>query len=252
MAFSVATRWQASGIHLLISIGVAAAALTVMLGLWYPGPLFEAAGGNELLKLLVSVDVIIGPLLTLAVYKRGKPGMKFDLVVIGMLQLAALAYGAHVVFLARPAFIVFVKDRFEVATAVEIEPEEYAKARDPQFSRPSLGAPKLVYAVEPTDQKERNELVNQALAGRDMQHFPKLWEPYERHTKEVLAKAWTLDRVRTSEPGYAAVIDEWMKKEGKKDADVRYVLLRARRAWVAVLLDPATAEPVKMLIVEKI
>lgn len=51
------TRWQASGIHLLISAAIAASVLTVMLSVWYARPLFEADGGMGLLFILVGVDV---------------------------------------------------------------------------------------------------------------------------------------------------------------------------------------------------
>ena len=96
------SRWQAAGTHLLVSIAIAVAVVALMLALWYPGPLFEAAGGTGLLYILVGVDVVLGPLLTLIVFKSGKRGMKFDLAAIGLVQAAALLYGMHVVFLARP------------------------------------------------------------------------------------------------------------------------------------------------------
>ena len=41
--------------------------------------------------LQVSVDVTLGPLITLIIFKPGKKGLLFDLVVIGMMQSAALA-----------------------------------------------------------------------------------------------------------------------------------------------------------------
>ena len=73
------TRWQASATHLLISVAIAAVALFVLLRVWYPPPLFTAEGGNDLLFILVAVDVVIGPLITLIVFKSGKPGLRFDL-----------------------------------------------------------------------------------------------------------------------------------------------------------------------------
>jgi hypothetical protein len=246
------TRWHASGLHLLISAGIAAAVLAVMLAIWFPGPLFTAGGGNDLLMILVSVDVVIGPAITLAVYRQGKRGMKFDFVVIAALQISALAYGMHIVYLARPGFIVFVKDQFQVSAVVDIEPEEYAKAKLPQFSHPPLGGPLYAYAEMPTDPKERNEITFAALAGNDMEVFPKLFTPYEAHTQEVLKEAWTLAKMREFEPAEAKIVDAWLAGSGLKDADLRYVRLKARRAWVAVLIDAKTAAPLKMLITEKI
>src|SRR4051812_8594224 len=101
------SRWKASGLHLLISILIGSAVLTLMLGLWYPEPLFQAMGGEGLLFILLGVDVALGPLVTLIVFKPAKRGLKLDLALIGAVQLAALLYGAHIMFVARPAFIAF-------------------------------------------------------------------------------------------------------------------------------------------------
>jgi len=246
------TRWQASGLHLLISIAIAAAVVALMLSFWYPGPLFEAAGGNDLLFILVGVDVVIGPLITFVIFRSGKRGLKFDLAVIGALQIGALVYGMHVVYLARPAFIVFVADQFQVASAVQLDPEELAKAKYPEFRQAPLGGPLLAFAELPTDRKELGDFMFLGLAGHDLEEFPRLFVPYAERTAEVLAKSWTLARVRQLEPQAAKIVDAWLAQSGTREADVRYVRLRARRAWVGVLIDAKTAQPVKMLITEKI
>jgi hypothetical protein len=246
------SRWQASGIHLLISLLIGLTVLTLMLTVWYPWPLFEAMGGSGLLLILCGVDVILGPLITLIVFRQGKRGMKFDLVVIAILQLSALLYGSHIVYLARPAFIVFVKDQFEVSIAVEMEPERLAKAKVPEYRELPHGGPRLVFADFPTDPEERNKVVMAALSGMDMQQFPEYFVPYESRTAEVLAKAQPLERIRKNEPKTGEIIDAWLASSGTREQDVRYVPLRARQAWVAVLLDAKTAKIVKMLIAEKI
>src|SRR5919108_4111834 len=115
------TRWRAAAAHLAISAGIAAAVLGLMLVFWYPPPLFQAMGGIGLALILVGVDVVMGPALTLVVFKSGKPGLKFDLAAIAICQLAALAYGCHIISLARPAYIVFVKDQFQVAMVTELD-----------------------------------------------------------------------------------------------------------------------------------
>lgn len=252
MSAKAFSRWQAAGTHLLICVVIATAVVAVMLGVWYPGPLFEAAGGTGLLYILVGVDVVLGPLLTLIVFKSGKRGMKFDLTVIGLVQFAALVYGCHIVFLARPAFIVFVKDRFELATAAELDPGELAAAKYPQFRSAPWTGPLFAAADMPTDPAERNKLVEAALAGLDLQHFPRLYVPYAERTKEVLARADTIARLRATEPAIAKVVDEYLASSGVKEAEVRSLLLRTRYAWLAVLIDPKTAQPLKMLLGERI
>jgi hypothetical protein len=246
------SRWQASGLHFTICIAIAAVTVSAMLLVWYPRPLFEAAGGNNLLFILLGVDVVLGPLLTLVVFKAGKPGMKFDLAVIALLQVAALIYGIHIMSQARPAFIVFVQDRFEVATVIELASEELARAKYPQFRSPPLGGPLLAAADMPTDPAERNKIVEAAIAGFDLQHFPRLYVPYDQRRAQVLAKAVPVEKLRQTEPDSAPAVDAWLAETGRPAESVRCMMLRTRFAWIVVLLDPQTAQPIKMVLGEKI
>ena len=61
--------------------------------------------------ILIGVDLVLGPLLTLIVYKQGKPGLKFDLSFIAAVQVAALIYGSYTLHSERPHFLVFAIDR---------------------------------------------------------------------------------------------------------------------------------------------
>ena len=56
--------------------------------------------------------------------------------------------------------------------------------------------------------------------------------------------------MRKQEPTVARVVDGWLASSGADGQKLRYVPLRGRISWVAVLIDAATAEPVKMLLVE--
>lgn len=245
------SRWRAAGIHLLISIGIAAAVLALMLGLWYGPSLFQAMGGAGLALILIGVDVVMGPALTLAVFRSGKRGLKFDLAAIAVLQLVALVYGCYVISLARPAFIVFVKDQFQVATVAELEPEQLAQARYPEFRSASWSGPVLVYGEWPKDHEVQQKLLFAGLAGVDLQHFPQYYAPYEHGRDQILARAQPLPDVHRTEPEVAKVIDAWVASSGVDPQNLRYLRLRGRNAWLAVLIDSRSAEPVKMLVAEK-
>jgi hypothetical protein len=244
------SRWHAAGAHLLICVGVAAAVLGLMLVVWYPPPLFQVMGGSGLAMILIGVDVVIGPLLTLVVFRSGKPGLRIDLAIIAAFQVTALLYGCHVISLARPAYIVFVKDQFQVATALELAPERLAEAKFAQFRSIPWTGPALVFGVWPTDKADQQRLVNAVLTGEDLQHFPKYYAPYDQGKAEILAKAEPLSRVRTAEPEAARAIDAWLASSGADEQKLRYLRLRGRNGWVAVLIDRDTAQPVKMLVSE--
>lgn len=82
--------------HLIISVAIAAIAAVAILGLWYPYPFREISGGRALIFLLTVVDVVLGPLVTLAIFNKAKswPVLKKDLTLGDALQLAALVYGS--------------------------------------------------------------------------------------------------------------------------------------------------------------
>lgn len=246
------SRWRAAGLHLLISAVIASAVLLIMLMVWYPPPLFQAMGGVGLALILVGVDVVLGPSLTLVVFRSGKRGLKLDLAMIGALQVAALVYGCHVVSLARPAFIVFVKDQFQVATVAALDDERLAKGREPQFRSPPWTGPLFVAGEFPKDGTRQQELMFLGLAGVDLHLFPEYYVPYEQGKAAILSRAWPLERVRKEEPAVARVVDDWLASSGAKAENLRYVPLRGRISWVAVLIDAATARPVKMLLTDKI
>lgn len=116
--FPAMNRYRAALTHFGISALVVGTVFVLVYFLWYPQPLFRGAGGRDLFVVLAMVDVTVGPLITLIIFKPGKKGLKFDLATIAVLQIAALAYGTHVVFEARPVWVVFLKDRFDLITAL--------------------------------------------------------------------------------------------------------------------------------------
>ena len=91
-------RFKATGIHLMLSFFIVITVLVAMYWLWYPGEYFSLMGGKTLIKLIGFVDVFLGPLLTFAIFKVSKKGLKFDLFCIGILQISALSYGVCDVF----------------------------------------------------------------------------------------------------------------------------------------------------------
>ena len=75
--------------HLSISMLIALCVVGVVFFIWYPSPLSKAVGVTHIFLMLLVIDVILGPLLGLLVYKEGKKTLKFDLSVIIVIQIAA-------------------------------------------------------------------------------------------------------------------------------------------------------------------
>lgn len=139
-------RWQASAIHFGISLTVFLILLAIILLVWYPGILFRVDGGWTGLRIVLGVDLVLGPLLTLVVFKLGKPGLKFDLSCIVIAQIACMTWGMSIVYKERPVALVLAYDTFYSLASQDFE--DFGK--DPGILDKFPGAyPKLLYTELP-------------------------------------------------------------------------------------------------------
>ena len=241
-------RIKASAIHLGISLTVAVLAGALVFGVWYPYPYREISGGRELFLILVTVDVILGPLITLAVFNRVKPWpvLRRDLMVVAALQLAALGYGLWTVSLARPVHIVFEVDRLSVVHAVEIDPALLAKTPPGITALPLTGPTRL--SLRPfKDSQEKLDATLAALQGVPLAGRPDLWQPYANAIPDILKAAKPVRELKARHKDQSQTIDELLRGEGRNPENVVYLPLIGRKSFWTAFLDPVTADIVATL-----
>lgn len=188
-------RLKAFLLHLAASAFIALLALLLVFRLWYPAPLHEALGVTHIFLLLLLVDMILGPLLTLLVYKVGKKTLIMDLAVIACLQMAALGYGLWTVAEGRPAWIVYNTDRFDVVTVVDIDTRQLAEAQAQYRNAPWTG-PRWAAAASPDDIEQRNSILFEAtLGGSDIAQRPNLYRQLTEMTQAIQQRAQPLDKL---------------------------------------------------------
>ncbi len=163
------SRWRAFSIHLLISLAIFIVLLAIICLWWYPGALFEIAGGWQGVRIVAAVDLVLGPLLTLVVYDMRKPVMELvrDLGVIALLQFSCLSAGVYVVYQARPLALVHVFDTFHVLNRAS-----YLQAglSSEELMRFKVFSPEYFYIDLPAEKTEFLELhVKGMLDGRPLQ-----------------------------------------------------------------------------------
>jgi hypothetical protein len=110
-------RYQAFAIHMTISLAIFFILLVCITQYWYPGILFDTGNGWKAIGLIVGIDLILGPLLTLIVFNPFKSSIKFDLAVIALVQIAALAYGTWTIHQTRPVALAFINTSFMTISA---------------------------------------------------------------------------------------------------------------------------------------
>jgi hypothetical protein len=227
------TRWKASGIHLFISGVIAALVFVLLFFVWYPGALFEAAGGERLVYILIGIDIVIGPLLTLVIFRAGKKGLNFDLACIGIAQVAALLYGLSVITSARPLFVVFAVDRYIAVSNNQLDDADLQAAKDPRYRKRSWTGPQWVAAQMPTDPDESAELMFSGLNGKDVERFPKYYIPYQEHAKLAGQKSKPIDDLR---PKLSAPLNKNIAAMGS-ESSLGWLPLVARGKDATVILE---------------
>ncbi len=224
--------------HLTLSACIVGIVILLVYFVWYPSPFFEATGTASVLRILIGVDLIVGPLLTAIVFKPGKPYLKLDLAIIAIVQLAALIYGVSVLFQERPYFMVFAVDRFHVLAhkdAVIEDPSDLA-----WIEKPWIG-PIAVVASLPAGLAERQQLLEETVfQGKpDIDRRPRFWRPFEELKASVSARAANIDLIRSGAPGITSRLDDIVRRSGKQDSELGFLPVIAKKGDVTAIVDRA-------------
>lgn len=190
------SRWKAFAIHFSISLAVFLGLLAVILFVWYPGILFSIDGGWTGLRIVIGVDLVLGPLLTLIVFKSGKPGLKFDLSCIAIAQVSCMTAGMWIVYTERPIALILAYD-----TIYSIASQEFAEFdKDPSILDDYPGSyPKLVYTELPENEIQADIVsIRSQFIGDPLYIQTDRYRPLPESESEVIAAFRREDAVRST------------------------------------------------------
>jgi len=231
-----ALRWAIG--HLAISTAVVALAALLVFGVWYPSPWRQLLGVAGVFGLVVGVDLVCGPLLTLVLAspKKSRKERWVDLTLVGAIQLIALAYGLWSVFGARPVALVFEVDRLTIVSANEVQAEQLSAAPEGLRALPWAGI-QLAATRKPTSSAENMASLDMSLQGVTPAMRPDWWVPYEAAKPEVLKRAKPLAELLKAQPQQSALLESAAIKSGLPIESLRYLPLTSSKAldWVALL-----------------
>ncbi|RYH44662.1 MAG: pilus assembly protein [Alcaligenaceae bacterium] len=229
-------------LHLCVSgITIGLAAATVLR--WYTYTFLQLAGGTPLLLLLVGVDAVLGPFLTLIVYRAEKTKKEkvIDITVIGVLQISALLYGLWTFYVARPVYLIFEYQRMALVTAADLTQEDLQKAPAELRKMPVAG-PQLLSLRDFKSAAEQYDSVMLAMSGQSQAAQPNLWQSYEAGRVQLLEIAKPLSAL-SGALFTASRMDTLVAQSGLSKDQLKYLPLLARQGDWIILIDSTTAEP---------
>jgi hypothetical protein len=197
---AMTSRLRACLVHLTLSAVVAVLCALLVFGLWYPTPFKEISGGRDLFVLVVTVDVVLGPVITFCIFDRRKPRseLRRDVAVVAALQLAGLAYGLHSVHLARPIVLALEGDRLRVVRAIDLDGTDLNSAPAELRRLPWAGI--VPVATRPPTAGEEQDVIDQGLAGRDIGMRPEFWLPPSAAGAALAKAALPVSRLVARDP----------------------------------------------------
>lgn len=228
--------------HLFISILIIVIILLWIFFVWYPLPLFKAAGVLHIALLLIFIDVVLGPLLGLFVYKEGKKTLKTDLFIIIMIQIMALGYGIYHIEQGRPVWIVFTVDQFELVRKNEIYNAKISEASE-EFQTPSFYSPKLVaaqFSSEPS--RKQNEMFDELTYGISISQRPERYVSLSQVTDKIRDKSQSIE-----------ILNQFNQKQQVENIVKKYptatawLPLKANAVDMVVLINKEKGEVIKIV-----
>lgn len=233
-------------IHLGISLVIFSVLLYFILVEWYPQPLFNTDGGWQGIRLIAFVDIVLGPVLTLVVFKKGKPRLKLDLGIIAAIQISALISGVFVVYGEHPVAVVLLQNRLTPITA-----NQFSEAGIDLKSlyRYSDLRPPIIFARVPQDETELAKLTLKISGeGRSLRLAEELYEKLtDKNKKELKKQTLAVAKYVESDEAKSTVFNDFLNKDKYKNHSLIYFPLYSRYEYGIAVLDSDTFEILDIL-----
>ena len=247
-------RLQAFGLHLL---GSACALALVLGGLWlgwYRWPGWYLLSVLHVVGIVVLVDLVIGPTLTLIVAnpRKARRTLARDIAMISTVQLAALVYGSVTLWNARPLYYTFSADRLEIVQASDIEAAEAASAlrRNPSLAPHWYSLPRWIWAPLPNDPDEAMRIVNDASfgSGKDVIDMPRYFKPWDEGLPKLRDQLVRVDDIKYLSRGEKQSLHARLKAQGLAGDQRNALIMWGGSRRLVAFFDPVTLRLKALLI----
>ena len=238
-------RLKLFSLHLLSSATV----LTLILGGlyfgWYRWPGWYLTDVTRVVLVMICVDVVLGPTLTLTIasQKKSRRELARDIGIIVAVQLCALTYGSVSLWNGRPLYYAFSQNILQLVQAYDINTNEAALGRqqNPAFAPHWYSLPRWIWAPLPQDPKEQEKLVIGAISGGDdvisMPKYFKRWEDGSPSLRRELKQVDNVGYFAKSEKGN---LKEKLKSAGLPDNQLDTMPFTGRGHPLLAVFDPTS------------
>jgi len=230
-------KLKASGIHFAISSFIFLVILYFILFHWYPFPFFDTDGGWQGIRLIIAVDLVLGPLLTLMIFNPSKKIKEkiFDLSCIALVQCIVLAWGVYTVYDQRPVVISHWQGTFYSVGSESLSVQEVELSKLNALSR------EIPAMVNATSYKETNDIATSILLGLnhllpDPAHFH-LFRPLKDSVDELSKYAMDIVAVAKKDTIVDRELQRLQKVNGMQIKNSIFMAFEGRYGKAILIFD---------------
>ena len=221
-----------SFIYLFIALSILILAIILIRHLWYPYPLLQAAGIQNLLMIIVLVNIGLAFGLAITIFRKNKPDFVKDIAISMLIQLLFLLVSIYGVYKIKPVWIAYNVDRFELILNTDLV-NTNAHSTNKFFKTPSYFSPQYVGVDFSEDNEERkNNMFDEILQGISIAQRPERYIPFEQVSTKIKDRAQDLELLENY--NNKDDVQYLLSKYPKADS---FVPLQAKSVDMTVLLD---------------
>jgi hypothetical protein len=238
-------RLKAFSLHLLSS----ATMLTLILGClylgWYRWPGWYLTDVTRVILVMVCVDVILGPTLTLIIanQKKSRRELTRDIGIIVAVQLCALTYGSVSLWNGRPLYYAFSENILQLVQAYDIDANEAKLGREqnPTLAPHWYSLPRWIWAPLPQNADEARKIVTSTITGGDdVISMPKYFKRWEEGLPSLRSQLKKVDNVAYFAKSEKKRLKDKMKAAGMPEDQLNSMPLTGRGHPLLAVVDPTS------------
>ena len=229
MKINVTRRVKAFSVHFFFSALAFFIVLYFILLPWYPKPHFSVNGGWQGVRIMLFVYLILGPFLTLILFRPLKSfkALAFDLTCIIILQISAFTWGVYAVHSQRPVGMSLYNGIIYPILEQDLKVQAKSPA-DLKLLDDSL--PPLVHAHAAASADEQaGAAMYELMEGVPESNLFFLFEPIKNHIDDLFTAS--LENTGSPPEQFTAIRADYLKKHNFQESDLAFVPFAGRYGY---------------------
>jgi hypothetical protein len=202
-----------------------------------------------LLALIVGIDIVLGPLMTLILFdpRKSRRALTLDLSLIAIVQIAALGYGLHSGYASRLVFNVFDGKSFQLVQARDVLPKFLNNAQLPEYRSLPFAGQKYAAIKVPDDARARSDLGFYGAFGIGPQFMPQYYVPLQQEREQLVRAGMAQSALQKKHAALAVKVDSLLQHNELRWQDVSVLPFEVKTSTYTAIVRLNPVEVLEVL-----